>query len=196
MENHSQLFFFFCIFSVHYNLFVMSLQPTHIYLKIPFRKLTLNDILDELERPTMSGESEDSDEDESSEVAEKNETQDIYIMPADDGAVTDEDSGEEDHVDISNLPGTQLTAFAVIKSSQLQDETDKGIMRQEKQKKTIKLRQWKLEDLPEKQNVPRYPYKPSVADIPRKPSAILELFLDVVAIQHLVKQTVTCCTER
>ncbi len=36
-----------------------------------------------------------------------------------------------------------------------------------------------------------YPHKPSVADIPRKPSAIFELFLDVVAIEHLVKQTVT-----
>ncbi len=75
----------------------------------------------------MSGESEGSDEDESSEMTKQSETQDLYIMPADDGAVTDEDSGEEDHVDISNLPSTQLTAFASInfKSSQLQDDTDK-----------------------------------------------------------------------
>ncbi len=41
----------------------------------------------------MSGESEGSDEDESSEVTKQSETQDLYIMPADDGAVTDEDSG-------------------------------------------------------------------------------------------------------
>ncbi len=116
----------------------------------------------------MSGESEGSDEDESSEVTKQSETQDLYIMPADDGAVTDEDCGEEDHVDISNLPSTQLTAFASIKSSQLQDDTDIGVMKQEKQKK-IKLRQWKAEDLPEKVNVTRYYYKPSVADIPRKP---------------------------
>ncbi len=143
----------------------------------------------------MSGESEDSDEDESSEGSKQSETQDIYIMPADDGAVTDEDSGEEDHVDISNLPSTQLTAFAVIQSSQLQDDTDKGVMKQEKQKKKIKLRQWKA-DLPVKLNVTRYPYKPSVADIPCKPSAIFELLLDVVAIEHLVKQTVTYAVQR
>ncbi len=140
----------------------------------------MNDILDELERPTMCGESEDSDEDESSEMAKQSETQDIYIMPADDGAVTDEDSDEE-HVDISNLPSTPLIAFAVIKSSQLQDDTNEGVMRQEKLKNKINLRQWKAEDLPEKVNVTRYPYKPSVADISRKPSAIFELFLDVVA---------------
>ncbi len=111
-------------------------------------------------------------------------------MPADDGAMTDEDSGEENHVDISNIPSTQLTAFASIKSSQLQDDTNEGVMKQEKRKK-IKLRQWKAEDLPEKVNATRYPYKPSAADIPRKPSAIFELFMDVVAIEHLVKQTVT-----
>ncbi len=85
----------------------------------------------------MSGESEDSDEDDSSEMAKQSATQDHYIMPADYGAVTDEDSGEEDHVDISNLPSTQLTAFAVVKSSQLQDDTDKGVMSHEEQKKKI-----------------------------------------------------------
>ncbi len=86
----------------------------------------------------MSSESEGSDEDESSEITKQSETQDLYIMPADDGA-TDEGSGEEDHVDISNLPSTQLTAFASIKSFQLQDDTDKGVLKQEKRKK-IKLR--------------------------------------------------------
>ncbi len=105
-------------------------------------------------------------------------------MPADDGAVTDEDSGEEDHMDISNLPSTQLTAFAVMESLQLQDDNDKGVMKQEKQKK-IKLRQWKAEDFPVELTVTYCPYKPSVADIPRKPSATFELFLDVVAMEHL-----------
>ncbi len=38
----------------------------------------------------------------------------------DHGAVRDEDCGEEEHVDISNLPSTQLTSFEVIKSKQLQ----------------------------------------------------------------------------
>ncbi len=49
---------------------------------------------------------------------------------------------------------------------------------------------------PKKRNVTRYPYKPSVADISRKPSGIFELFLNVVAIEHLVKQTVTYALQR
>ncbi len=67
----------------------------------------MNDILDELEKPTMSDESEVSDEDdESSEMVKQTEAHDLYIMPANDGAVTDEYSGEEESVDISNLPVT------------------------------------------------------------------------------------------
>ncbi len=150
-----------------------------------------NDILDELERPTMSDESEISDENESSGMVKQTETHDVHIMPANDGAVTDEDSGEEENVDISNLPGTQLTAFAVLDSSVSQDDADENVERQVTHKnKIIKLRKWKAQDLPEKTNVPCYPYKPSVADIPRKPSETLELFLDVLAIDHIVKRTV------
>ncbi len=53
----------------------MYTPPTHIYKKKSlFRKLKLNDILDELERPSMSGESEDSDEDECGEMAKESET--------------------------------------------------------------------------------------------------------------------------
>ncbi len=79
-----------------------------------FRKLILNDILDEIEKPLIPDESEVSDEnDESSEMVKQTEAHDLYIVPANDCAVTDEYSGEES-VDISNLPGTQLTAFTVI----------------------------------------------------------------------------------
>ncbi len=75
----------------------------------------MNDILDELEKPTMSDEFEVCDEnDESSEMVKQTEAHDLYIMPANDGAVTDKDYGEEESVDISYLPSTQLTAFAVI----------------------------------------------------------------------------------
>ncbi len=58
-----------------------------------------------------------------------------------------------------------------------------------RKKKIIKLRKWKAQDLPEKTNVLCYPYKPCIGDIPRKPRETLELFLDVLAIDHLVKQT-------
>ncbi len=59
-----------------------------------------------------------------------------------------------------------------------------------RKKKIIKLRKWKAQDLPEKTNVLCFPYKPSIADIPRKPSKTLELFLDVLATDHLVKTNV------
>ncbi len=96
----------------------MHTPPTHIYVKQKsiYRKLTLNDILDELERPSLSGESEDSDEDKWSEMAKERGRQDLYIMPGDDDAMADKDYGEDDRVDISNLPSTQLTGFAVMKS--------------------------------------------------------------------------------
>ncbi len=68
--------------------------------------------------------------------------------------------------------------------------------KKKKKQKRIKLTQWKAEDLPDKLTVTRYPYKPSVADIPHKPSGIVELFLDVVPIEHLVKQTVTYAVHR
>ncbi len=175
----------------------MYTPPTHIYIKNSlFRKVTLNDILDELERPTIADKSEDSDEDESSEITKESKTQDLYSMPADDGAVTGEDSGDGEHVDISNLPSPQLTACTVIKSLQLQVDIHEGAMRQEKQKNIIQLREWKAENLPEKQNVARYPYKPLAVYISRKFSAIFELFLDVVATEHLVKQTVTYAVQR
>ncbi len=56
----------------------------------------------------------------------------------------EDDSGEEESVDISNLPATQLNAFAVIESSGSQDDADEGVEIQESQeKKIIKLRKWK-----------------------------------------------------
>ncbi len=79
----------------------------------------------------------------------------------------------------------------MIESLESQDNADECAEGQESQKKKIiKLRKWKAQDLPEKRNVPCYPRKPSVADIPHKPSQTFELFLDVLAIDHLLKQTV------
>lgn len=72
--------------------------------------MTLNEILDELEKPTglSSDKNADSNEDDSNGLVKKSEgkVHNLHIMPPNDGAVTDEDSGEEDHVDISNLPAT------------------------------------------------------------------------------------------
>ncbi len=79
----------------------------------------------------------------------------------------------------------------MLDSSESQDDADENVERQASQKKKIiKLKKWKTQDLPEKTNVPCYSYKPSMADIPHKPSETLELLLDVLAIHHLVKQTV------
>ena len=59
----------------------------------------------------MSDKSEIGDEYEFSRMVKQTQTQDPYIMPANDGAVTDKDSSEEENVDISNLPTTQLNCF-------------------------------------------------------------------------------------
>lgn len=64
------------------------------------------------------------------------------------------------------------------------------------EKDKIKLRQWKMQDIPEKTCVPRYPCKPSSADLLRKSSEIIELFLDIVAIDHLVTSTVNYVVQR
>ncbi len=68
--------------------------------------MNLNEMLDELEKPTTCDESESSDENEYSGIVKPTEAHDLYIMPANDGAVTDEDSGEEENVDICNLSAT------------------------------------------------------------------------------------------
>ena len=83
-----------------------------------------------------SNKNADSDEDESNGLGKQSEVQVqiLYIMPPNDGAVTDEDSGEEDHVHTSNASSTQLTALAVIGSSQLQDSADDVERDEEKDK--------------------------------------------------------------
>ncbi len=63
---------------------------------VRYRNLTLNQIFDKLD-----------DEDEASGLVKHIEAQNLYITSADDGAVTDKGSGEEEHTDISNLPSTQ-----------------------------------------------------------------------------------------
>ncbi len=60
----------------------------------------------------------------------------------------------------------------------------------------VRLRQWKEQDILENTSVPTYSYKLSVADVPRKPSRIFELFLDIIAIDHLLKETVNYVVQR
>ncbi|XP_063889896.1 uncharacterized protein LOC135116393 [Scylla paramamosain] len=59
-----------------------------LFLTDAKRKVKLNNILDKLEKPTMSDESEVSDEDEPSGMVKQTEVHDLYIIPANDGAVT------------------------------------------------------------------------------------------------------------
>ncbi len=70
-------------------------------------------------------------------MVKQTETHDIYVMPENYGAETDEDSAEEESVHVSDLPGTQLTAFAVLGSSESQDDADENVERQTSQKKKI-----------------------------------------------------------
>lgn len=64
------------------------------------RPLTLNELLEEAENL---------------DVNDDRIPNEIIIFPPDSDAITDEDSGDETHVDISNLPGRQLRADAEVK---------------------------------------------------------------------------------
>ena len=159
-----------------------------IYFFIVFRCLTTAEILDELERMDAMEDSDTSDE-EGGPISNVSETT-IYIMPPNDGFVTDEDSGDETTVTPDNLTGPQLSAEAHTSSTV--DEPDEPVS----SKKKIKIRQWKSEDLAIKNIDVCYPYKPSAADKPRSPCEIFELYLDTVAIDLLTKQTVSYAVQK
>lgn len=153
-----------------------------------FRGLTLLEIMEELDKHQEEDLSDLSDENDN--TAHKENTE-IFIVPPIDGQMTDEDSGEEDVVTIDNLPGTQLIAEAFVENK------NAGSNKIIKTKKKLKLREWKTNDL--SVNVKSevcYPYKPSVADKPREPFEIFELFFDVSAIDYLTKETVRYAIHR
>ncbi|XP_068240940.1 piggyBac transposable element-derived protein 3-like [Palaemon carinicauda] len=106
-------------------------------------------------------------------------------------AVTDEDSGEEEDVDINNLPGAQMTSQALISGEALTEGRNKKTS-----KKICKVRHWCSEVMEQiDSNSRQLFYGPSTADFPRTPPEIFELFLDTAAIELLTIETVKYATQ-
>ncbi|XP_045133533.1 piggyBac transposable element-derived protein 3-like [Portunus trituberculatus] len=173
------------------------------YKKKPLR---LQEILEEIENcigDNSSGEDDD-------EMIESENLITVYIQPPADGNETEEDSGDEDHVKIRNLPGSQLLSegkyrtnespstqdvtphVGVEKENPPQPTTSKSILKKsgKSERKSLKIRQWHVDDIPCMEKHTSYPYRPSAADLPRHPHEIFELFLDTLPIERLTKDTV------
>lgn len=61
---------------------------------------------------------DDTDGEDEGAMKESENQITIYITPPDDGNETDEDSGEEDHVEIRNLTGSQLLSEAELRTNE------------------------------------------------------------------------------
>lgn len=173
------------------------------------RPCSSNEILEELQKPI----GDDTDEDGGGMKEPENQIA-IYIIPPDDGNKTEEDSGEEDHVELRNLPGSQLLSEAELRTngslSTQEDLTQPDDMQEDNVpqpsssksisrksgRKYLKIRQWLEDDVPFLEDITGYPYRPSAADLPRQPHEIFELFLDTLAIERLTKDTVMYAVQK
>ena len=122
--------------------------------------MTLNEVLEKLEKISPSeNEGENELLDENIPIAKTSKEVTIYICPLENGDITNEDSGDETDVRLSNLPGKQLLSEALINSS---TETPPAPSIVQKSKS----RDWrKQQDLParDRQNSV---YKPTSVDFP------------------------------
>ena len=85
-----------------------------LFIFIFHRALSLAEILEILEK---SDSEEHSDTEENPEKGVVN----VFISPAENGNETDEDSGDEEDVCLSNLPGKQLRSNATKTRERLED---------------------------------------------------------------------------
>ena len=77
--------------------------------------MNLVEILVELAKPMESDQSSDESdawEECNQQIKQQPHGIEVFINPLDDGAVTAEDSGDGDNVEMSNLPGNQLFSEA------------------------------------------------------------------------------------
>ena len=131
--------------------------------------MNLVEILVELAKPMESDQSSDESdawEECNQQIKQKPHGIEVFINPLDDGAVTAEDSGDGDNVEMSNLPGNQLFSEASTSKPRGAKQGLESYSRScPKNKKDIE---------------PSYPYKPSVSNAPRSPLEIFHFFYDKV----------------
>lgn len=138
--------------------------------------------------------SELSDSDDGSH--RRDEVVSVFISPpSEHGEDTPEDSGDETHVDIGNVPGSQLNAEASC-SSKCSKDTEAQPAPRGSDKKRRKIREWRVDDFPSITDEVVYPYRPSSADVPRQPHEIFELFVDMTVIDLLCKHTITYAIQK
>ena len=160
-------------------------------LDYTFRKVTLDKVLEEIEKYCDSDESNDENDEQTNVVVSTKEIT-VFISPPDNGGLTDEDSGDEDTVTLANLPGNQIMAAAEIRKSPStsQASCDRDFQGQSAKKR--KARHWKKKDLPKTDNSTEHAiFKPTSADLPRSPAETFELFVNEEAVQHLTAQTLS-----
>ena len=151
--------------------------------------MNIVEILEELGKPVESDDSSDESdgwEQFHQQVKTTPHEIEVFINPPDDGAVTDEDSGDEGHVEMSNLPGNQLLSEASASKSSGRKIVPEKIARSCSKKK--KIYHWNNTDLKDMNSEPSYPYKPSASNLPRSPLEVFYLFFDDEVIQFLTEK--------
>ena len=156
-----------------------------------FRKVRLDEVLEEIEKYCDSDEASDENEEQMNVIVSTIQIA-VYISPPDNEGITDEDSGDEDTITLANLSGNQITPAAEIKlfAKLLRTSHDRGF--QSQTAKSRKARHWQKKDLPKTGiSTEHATYKPTSADLPRLPAETFELFVDEEVVRHLTAQTIS-----
>ena len=151
-----------------------------------FRKVRLNEVLEEIEKYCDSNEASNENKEQMNVIVSTKQIA-VYISPPDNGGITDKDSGDKNTVTLANLPENQITAAAEIKDSAptLQTSHDRGF--QSQTAKSRKTRHWKKKRKTLAKtgiSTEHATYKPTSADLPRSPAETFELFVDEEVVRH------------
>ena len=128
-----------------YDFFKFVPKQNKITTCLYFRKVRLDEVLEEVEKYCDSDEASDENEEQMNVIVSTKQIA-VYISPPDNGGITDEDSGDEDTVTLANLPGNQITAAAEIKYSAPTSQTSHDRDFQSQTVKSRKARHWQKKD--------------------------------------------------
>ena len=152
--------------------------------------MTLYKVLEKLEEISPSeNKGENELLDENIPIAKTSKEVTIYMSPPEKGDLTDEDSGNETDVQLSNLPGKQLLSEALINLSTVTPSAPSVVEKS-------KSRDWrKQRDLPARHRQNSV-YKSTSADFPRNSAEVFDLFLDDDAINLFTNKTINYASQK